>query len=236
MTTRRQGFKAPLLLMTGLLLGCLPACGAASAVSAPIPRAAETLPVSPWQSAAVPKRIIQTKVGLPQQAGVTPAARTGIKPVVRPTPVPTAAVVYLQAPDFRLKDQNDKLLAYSFPKGKPSVLAFGDQKGSDQLDGWIKPLYARFTDQVDIDGVAELSAVPGFARGMVRGIMGSLVPKPIMLDWDASVSKAYGYKGGQAAILVINASGGIVWRGTGAVTQTGLDEVARLIGQLLQAA
>jgi hypothetical protein len=56
--------------------------------------------------------------------------------------------------DFKLRDQFGKTLQYLFPKERVSVLTSGDRKGSSQIEGWVRPVYERYRDRVDLHGVA----------------------------------------------------------------------------------
>jgi hypothetical protein len=161
-----------------------------------------------------------------------PSASTKPKPAASPTAPPLP--VLGQGRGFQLSDQFDKAHRIQFPMDRPCVLAFGDKDGSGQIEGWIKPLYEQYGDRIDIQGVAELGMVPGFARGMVKGIMSALTKNPVMLDWDGTVSKAYDYAGGgQAAIVVVDGDGAIRWRQTGAVTADGLAAAQDVLERLL---
>jgi hypothetical protein len=163
-----------------------------------------------------------------------PTAMPARTPAATPTPAASPLPNLGQGQDFQLTDQFDRAHIFRFPKDQPSVLAFGDKDGSNQIEGWIKPLVERYTDQLDIQGVAELGMVPGFARGMVKGIMSALTTNPVMLDWQGTVSKAYGYAGGgQAGIVILDASGVIRRRTAGAVTATDIAGAQRVLDQLL---
>lgn len=89
----------------------------------------------------------------------------------------------MKAKSFSLKDQFGNSHELKFPREKITVLAFADRSGSDQLEGWIRPLYQRYREKIDIYGVAELSAVPMIARGFVRSVIRKSSNYPIMLDW-----------------------------------------------------
>jgi hypothetical protein len=226
-----------------LLSGCgadvdplqVPGANARAATLAPIVQA----PVKPAP------RVIATKpkavAAKPAASAAKPAAAAGEKPAAAAktaAPADTPALPDLpilgQGRDFQLTDQFDKPHTFRFPKDRPSVLAFGDKDGSGQIEGWITPLAADYLGRIDIEGVAELGMVPGFARGMVKGIMSALTKNPVMLDWTGSVSKAYGYTGGgQAAIYVLDANGGIRWQAAGAVSGTGLTAAKKALDQLL---
>ncbi|HEX9005150.1 MAG TPA: redoxin domain-containing protein, partial [Blastocatellia bacterium] len=114
-----------------------------------------------------------------------------------------------KATDFELKDQYDNSASYRFPKQKVTVLTFGDRKGSEQIEGWARPLWDRYQTKIDQQGVAVLNSVPFFARGIVRGVFKSKVKYPVLLDWTGKVSKAYGYTGGKANLFVIDRNGHI---------------------------
>lgn len=135
----------------------------------------------------------------------------------------------VRAPEFELKDQYDKPSTYRFPKQKVTVLTFGDRKGSEQIEGWVRPLWDKYGDRIDQRGVAVLSSVPAFARGLVRQIFKSQVKFSVLLDWKGDVSKSYGYEGGKANLYVIDQSGQIVLKVTGAASQR---ELARVFNQI----
>jgi len=138
-----------------------------------------------------------------------------------------------RAPEFELKDQHDKAASYSFPKDKVTVLAFGDRKGSEQIEGWVRPLWDRYQARIDQQGVAVLSSVPFFARGFVRSIFKSKVRFSVLLDWKGDVAKSYGYRSGKANVYVINREGRIVLKVTGAASQSELNRVFAAIDGLL---
>lgn len=139
-----------------------------------------------------------------------------------------------KAAEFVLKDQFGKELTYKFPKDKVSLLAFADKDGSDQLDAWIRPLYDKYTDKIDILGVAELTAVPGIAKGIVRGMIKKKSPKSVGLDWDGKVSKSYDYQKKQANIILIDKDGNIILKEIGAVDNTKLEKFYKEIDELLK--
>lgn len=138
-----------------------------------------------------------------------------------------------KAADFELKDQYDKSASYRFPKQKVTVLTFGDRKGSEQIEGWVRPLWDRYQSKIDQQGVAVLSSVPFFARSVVRSIFKSKVKYSVLLDWKGDVSKAYGYESGKANLYVIDRNGQIILKIVGSANQTELDKVFAQIDRLL---
>jgi AhpC/TSA family len=137
-----------------------------------------------------------------------------------------------RAPEFELKDQYGNLQAYRFPAPKVSVLIFGDRKGSGQIEAWVRPLYDRYQDRVNIKGIAALGSVPSVARGMVTRIFKWQVKYPVLLDWTGDVSKQYGYEEGKANVFVVSPRGEVLLRINGAATQNGLNQIQERINQI----
>lgn len=138
------------------------------------------------------------------------------------------------APEFELTDQYGKAQAYRFPTSKVSVLIFGDRKGSSQIEGWVRPLYDRYQDRVNIKGIAALSSVPSFARGMVMRIFKSQVKYPVLLDWTGNVTKSYSYEEGKANVFVVSPSGEILLRMNGTASQAGLEQVVAQVNKFVR--
>lgn len=96
--------------------------------------------------------------------------------------------------DFELTDQEAKTRTYRFPKTKVTVMTVADHKGADQLAPWIQRVYDRYQNQIDIDGVADVSMIPKLFRAMLREAFKKLLAYSVMLDWDGSVVKQFAYE------------------------------------------
>ena len=70
--------------------------------------------------------------------------------------------------DFELTDQEAKKRIYRFPKTKVTVMTVADRKGADQLAPWIQRVYDRYQNQIDIDGVADVSMIPKLFQPILR--------------------------------------------------------------------
>ncbi|HEX4951497.1 MAG TPA: hypothetical protein VFZ34_32865 [Blastocatellia bacterium] len=145
----------------------------------------------------------------------------------------SATATHKRAPEFELSDQHGKSEAYRFPNGRVHVLIFGDRKGSGQIEAWVRPLYDRYQTRVNIKGIAALSSVPSFARGVVTRIFKLQVKYSVLMDWTGGVTKSYGYEAGKANVFVIGPGGEILLRINGAATQQGLDQVKAQISRAL---
>jgi len=144
-----------------------------------------------------------------------------------------SAATFLKAAGFELKDQYNKEASYRFPRKKITVLAFGDRKGAEQIEGWVRPLWEKYQDRIDQQGIAVLSGVPRLARGMVRMIFRTQIKYPVLLDWKGDVSRAYGFSQGAANLYVIDPGGNVVFKTVGPADEGRLDEVFRQIDPLI---
>jgi hypothetical protein len=133
------------------------------------------------------------------------------------------AAPMIQLSDFELTDQQAKRRTYRFPKTKVTLMTIADHKGSDQLAPWIKGVYDRYQNQIDIDGVADVSMIPKLFRGMLREAFKKQLTHSVMLDWDGAVVKQFAYEKNVANIYVIDRGGRIVKRATGAVSNEALE-------------
>lgn len=134
-----------------------------------------------------------------------------------------------RATDFELPDQFQKTHALNFPRDQVCVLVFGDRQGAEHLQAWIEPVYYKFPGQIEIYGVAELSAVPALVRPLVRQMVKSRTKYAVLLDWTGQVAQSYGYEVGQSLVLVIDKAGNIVIRKTGTANQKDLNAIYRQI-------
>jgi len=114
-----------------------------------------------------------------------------------------------KASTFTLSDQYGTRYQLEYPRDKITILVFADQRGSTQVDGWVRPLYERYKSSVSIHGVAQLSLVPRFLQPTLRAFFRRTIKFPVMLDWTGEVSRLYGYRGKQALVVVIDSQGTI---------------------------
>lgn len=138
------------------------------------------------------------------------------------------------AVNFELKDQYNNKISYSFPRDKVTVLTFGDRKGAEQIEGWVRPLWDNYEERIYQKGIAVLSSVPRLMRGMVRMIFSSQIEYPVLLDWEGDVSRAYGYEEGVANLYVIDCDGNVVFRTSGPADKDRIEEVFMQIDKVIR--
>jgi hypothetical protein len=139
-----------------------------------------------------------------------------------------------RATEFSLKDQFGNEVAFRFPREKISILTIGDKEGAEQLEAWIRPIVEKYGDKIDVQGIAELSAVPGIAKGVVRNIIKKKSKHAVMLDWSGDVAKSYNFKKDSANLFLIDKQGNIVSRQTGAADPAKLANFYKEIDTLLK--
>lgn len=117
--------------------------------------------------------------------------------------------------EFSLADQYGKNFQLQFPAGKVNVIIFADRQGSAQVEGWVRPLYERYRESIQIFGVAQLPGVPPPIQSLLRAIFRRQVQYPVMLDWHGTISNKYDYRGQRAALVVVDREGFIRYRAEG---------------------
>lgn len=135
--------------------------------------------------------------------------------------------------DFDLSDQHEKTRAYRFPKSKVTVMTVADHKGSEQLAPWIQNLRDRYGERVDIDGVADMSSVPGVLQGVVRRSFRKQLAYSVMLDWEGDVVKQLAPQKGVANIYVVDRAGRIVTHVSGPISDKAVQSVTREVERAL---
>lgn len=137
---------------------------------------------------------------------------------------------------FTLSDQFGQEKRIAYPQTRPSVLIFADRAGSEQVEGWVRPLHKRYGEQVFICGVAELSAVPAALRGVIGSMFKHRVKYPVLLDWTGAVSRGHQYQGGKASLLLIDDDGAIRYRLDGPASAERVAALEQRIDGMMDAA
>jgi hypothetical protein len=132
-----------------------------------------------------------------------------------------------------LRDQFEVTRTLKFPTTNLTFLTIADKAGSEQIAAWVGPVKQRFGEQVAIEGIADVSAVPRPFRGMVRRKFQKAQSHPVMLDWSGDTVKAFATAADQANVFVLDQQGKILKRLNGKATEQSLDELCAAIEQAL---
>lgn len=133
----------------------------------------------------------------------------------------------IKAPEFELTDQFEHARVFRFPRPKVTVLTIADQKGAAQLASWVQCLRDRYAEQIEIEGVADVSMIPALFHGMFRRLFKKQVTYPVMLDWSGDVIEQFAPAKGVANIYLINREGRILRKFAGAISEAAIRELHR---------
>lgn len=162
----------------------------------------------------------------------TPTPTSAADPRKREGPASPAVPERLDS--FELEDQHGSRRSFSFPRARVCVVMVADQKGSQQLEPWIKALLDRFGSEVDIEGIADLSSVPSALRGAVRREFRKQSERSVLLDWEGSVVRRFGYARHLANVYVLDRGGKVIGYASGVATPGAVRDAADKINHVLQ--
>jgi hypothetical protein len=87
------------------------------------------------------------------------------------------------------------------------LLLVGDRRGSEEIDAWINPLKQRWKDVADIQGIADVQAVPRFLRGRITDAIRKSRTQPLLLDFEGKVTGGLPCEKKAANIFAISKDG-----------------------------
>lgn len=134
---------------------------------------------------------------------------------------------------IELPDQFEKLQKLSFPNTNITVLTLADRKGSEQIAGWVEPVAHQFGARVAVHGIADVSAVPRLLRGTVRSAFRKEQSHPVMMDWSGQEVAKFAPKENVTTVLLMDGQGKILRRYEGVAKQADVEELCKVIQELL---
>jgi hypothetical protein len=134
---------------------------------------------------------------------------------------------------IELPDQFEQTQRLAFPNTNITVLTLADRKGSEQISGWVEPVAKRFGKRVDVQGIADVSAVPRLLRGTVRAVFRKEQSYPVMMDWSGKEVAKFAPKENVTTVLLIDGQGKILRRYEGAAKKPDVEELCKLIQEML---
>lgn len=134
---------------------------------------------------------------------------------------------------LELRDQYDAPQRLAFPATNIIVLTIANKKGSEQIDGWVTALKARYASRIELRGLADMGGVPGLMRGKVRKKFQETRQYPVMMDWSGTNCAAFGYQKDVANVLLLGRDGTVHARFTRAATPAAVAQAGAAIDKLL---
>jgi hypothetical protein len=135
--------------------------------------------------------------------------------------------------DFELRDQFNVIHRFTFPTTNVTVLTIADRKGNEQVDSWIAPIRRRFAGEINIAGIADVAGAPGWRHELIQKKFQKLRTRPVMLDWDATVTAALHSQKGVVNVFVLDRRGLVLTHATGPAVEASLQRVTLAIERAL---
>jgi len=106
-----------------------------------------------------------------------------------------------------LTDQWENPARLQAPLDRVTILTVADRAGAEQIDAWVAALKAEFGTNLQFFAVADVSAVPGPLRGVVRRRFARQYTRPVGLDWQGAVAGQFAVKPKVANLFVLDQAG-----------------------------
>ena len=118
-------------------------------------------------------------------------------------------------------------------QGKRQLLFLADRSGSDFTSNWTKVLEPLYRNTIEFVAFADVSSVPGFLKGFIKGKFKESYSNPILMDWDGKLFEYYNCPEGIPTIVFIDNKGIIRYKISGKGTSSELQMLNEVISQHL---
>ena len=118
-------------------------------------------------------------------------------------------------------------------QGKRQLLFLADRSGSDFTSNWTKVLEPLYRNTIEFVAFADVSSVPGFLKGFIKGKFKDSYSNPILMDWEGKLFEYYNCPEGIPTIVFIDNKGIIRYKISGQGTSSELQMLNEVISQYL---
>ena len=118
-------------------------------------------------------------------------------------------------------------------QGKRQLLFLADRSGSDFTSNWTKVLEPLYRNTIEFVAFADVSSVPGFLKGFIKGKFKDSYSNPILMDWEGKLFEYYNCPEGIPTIVFIDNKGIIRYKISGKGTSSELQMLNEIINQHL---
>tara|TARA_R110002096_G_scaffold206192_8_gene392366 strand:- start:7536 stop:8057 length:522 start_codon:yes stop_codon:yes gene_type:complete len=132
-------------------------------------------------------------------------------------------------------DQFGKTHRFQFPTRRPVLVTTAGQRGSRDIESWIRPIGEEFYGKVEIIGIAQLEGVPASLRGPLRKLIAMhSANHPVLLDWNGELCRLFPYSKNTVSVSLLDQNGTGVWAATGKVTPAELEELRQQLRKMVR--
>lgn len=117
--------------------------------------------------------------------------------------------------------------------GKRQLLFLADRSGSEYTSNWTKVLEPLYRNTIEFVALADVSSVPGFLKGFIKGKFKDAYSNPILMDWEGKLFEYYNCPEGIPTILFVDNKGIIRYKISGKGTNSELQMLSEVISQHL---
>jgi thioredoxin-related protein len=116
-------------------------------------------------------------------------------------------------------------------QGRRQLLFLADRTGSDYTSNWTKVLEPLYRNTIEFVAFADVSSVPGFLKGFIKGKFKDSYLNPILMDWEGKLFEYYNCPDGIPTIVFIDNKGIIRYKISGKGTNSELQMLNEAINQ-----
>lgn len=132
-------------------------------------------------------------------------------------------------------DQFGKSHQFHFPTRKPVLVTTAGQRGSRDIEPWIRPIAESYYGKVEIVGIAQLNGVPASLRGPLRKLFAmQSASHPVLLDWNGELCDLLPYSKSAVSVCLLDQRGKIVWQASGKVSPSKMAQLQRTLKTMVR--
>lgn len=136
---------------------------------------------------------------------------------------------------FAIADQFGHTNRVVFPAPRPILLLMGDRRGYEQVDTWIPLLKDKWASDLEIVGLADVSAAPWFVRSRIIEGIRKKYSQPLLLDFEGALSRQLKGTPKLANVFLVHTNGQVLAHVAGLPEKESLEVLRRARGTAIAA-
>ncbi len=130
-----------------------------------------------------------------------------------------------KVPSFTMEDQYSKEVQSSAYKGKHLLLFIADRAGSKLTPNFTKVLEPRYRGKATFIAVANVSSVPFFLKGFIRGKFQENYTYTVLMDWKGVLWEHFSCKDDVTTVVHIDPAGIAKFKVSGTGTDKEIEQI-----------